>query len=1106
MKHRKVTVGRRFRRSVRVDADQADAAEGFIWTPTAERAVEVLAEHVSELGHSAFTWTGTYGCGKSSLATLLAASLTAKVEIRRKLLTGMPSSVAANLERAFWKRSSDWAVVPVLGQRDEAATVISASYDSVCGRSSESLLSRLLQRAEDGKGTLVIIDEMGKLLEAAATAEGDAYFFQELAELANRSGGLIVIIGILHQAFDDYSARLARDARDEWLKIQGRFVDVPLSPTGWEQIELLSKAIVAEDVPDTSQTAAMVANAILGQRSGAQRLAAQLSACSPISPVTAALLGPLSKRRFGQNQRSLFGFLGSAEPSGFQDFLLHPERELYEPSLLWSYLRANLEPSILASPDGHRWSVAIDAIERAEAHAADDLALRVLKTIALVDMFRERSGMVASATVIAAAIPDASPANVEGALATLLSLSVIVFRKHLGGYSLYAGSDFDIEASIDAARRDLGACDFSRLKRSGVLAPILAKRHYHETGAMRWFDVEVVTIAEALVTPPGQPSGAAGYFLLVVNDEALSKAALKSRMAQIAAKLATSPCILGATSQSYLLREMTLDLAALERVQSFDPALKGDAVARREVASRIARLTMELEERVHDALSFGSWSVPALPELTIEPSFVKGNRSAGLSRIASLVADGLYPQTPRLRNELLNRSRPSSNAMAALRALMTAMVKNGKQPNLGIADYPPEMGLYISLLQRTGLHDPEGDAEPFVTPSEGDTARLAAVWAAADELLEKSGSEGLTLAEIQARWAERPFGIKAGLLPLLSLAHLLSRLHQISVYLDGLFCSTVNDLLVDRMLQEPKSVRLRLSVVSAKQIALLQSVGDLLSEIDGDPTPVSSEPLDLARRLVGFVTALPAWVRRTSRLDPTARAVRDLATAAHDPNRFMLDDLPAVLEKDAGGAVEALRRGLSHLAVAYGDLLSSLSSTLLDELGVGSTREDLDVLRSRARTVVGITGNFRLDAFATRLATFDRTQGALEGILSLAANRPPRDWTDREVDAARTELAALAQEFLRAEGFAHVHGRASNRTSMALFISDPSRPSLMRTELTIDASERAKVQLLADKLRSALGSETSVETSLAVIAELGAQLLESQLGIDKEIQEVRGAA
>jgi hypothetical protein len=35
----------------------------------------------------------------------------------------------------------------------------------------------------------------------------------------------------------------------------------------------------------------------------------------------AALLGPISKRQFGQNERSVFGFLASVEPHGFRHYL-----------------------------------------------------------------------------------------------------------------------------------------------------------------------------------------------------------------------------------------------------------------------------------------------------------------------------------------------------------------------------------------------------------------------------------------------------------------------------------------------------------------------------------------------------------------------------------------------------------------------------------------------------------------------------------------------------------------------------------------------------------------------------------------------------------------
>ena len=53
------------------------------------------------------------------------------------------------------------------------------------------------------------------------------------------------------------------------------------------------------------------------------------------------------------------------------------------------YLRINLEPSIMASPDGHRWALAADVLERCEAMGGEELHLRLLKTIALVG-FAER--------------------------------------------------------------------------------------------------------------------------------------------------------------------------------------------------------------------------------------------------------------------------------------------------------------------------------------------------------------------------------------------------------------------------------------------------------------------------------------------------------------------------------------------------------------------------------------------------------------------------------------------------------------------------------------------------------------------------------------------
>ena len=72
------------------------------------------------------------------------------------------------------------------------------------------------------------------------------------------------------------------------------------------------------------------------------------------------MLNPISRQRFGQNERSIFSFLNSGEPNGFLYFLQNSEikNELYTLDKLFDYLQVNLEPSILVSNISQAWSEA----------------------------------------------------------------------------------------------------------------------------------------------------------------------------------------------------------------------------------------------------------------------------------------------------------------------------------------------------------------------------------------------------------------------------------------------------------------------------------------------------------------------------------------------------------------------------------------------------------------------------------------------------------------------------------------------------------------------------------------------------------------------------
>ena len=465
----RVHVARRYQRAVRIETDFGDPAalDGFICPQSSSEVLETMARHVLETGQGAFTWTGPYGGGKSSLAVVLGAVLNGRADLRREAQAILGERTSSLLQAALPPRRRGWRVLPVSGRRDEPAQVIGEAIEAAqlvdrgegpLNWSEKQVLEALEENAAkhpraDG-GLLIFIDELGKFLEGAARDGTDIHLFQQLAELASRSRGRLLVIGILHQAFEEYANRLSREARDEWAKIQGRFVDLPVNVDGNEQIDLLARAIETDfRAGSTGPMSKEVAGLVQGTTH--PDLARMLEDCWPLHPVTACLLGPLSRRRFGQNQRSLFGFLNSAEHGGFREFLREAsETDLYTPHRLWDYLRINLESSILISPDGHRWALAVDALGRCEAMGGNELHLRLVKVIALADLLKERSRLPASRKLLEISLADYAPEKIAKALEELQGWSMVAFRKFADTWTIFEGSDFDIDKAVEQAIQD----------------------------------------------------------------------------------------------------------------------------------------------------------------------------------------------------------------------------------------------------------------------------------------------------------------------------------------------------------------------------------------------------------------------------------------------------------------------------------------------------------------------------------------------------------------------------------------------------------------------------------------------------------------------------
>ena len=1110
----RVHIARRFQRSIRIDSDLHDpqALEGFICPKSSCDVLMSMAHHVRETGHCAFTWTGPYGSGKSSLVIALSALLSGDKTLQKAATTAFGPETAKAVLSTLPPRSKGWQILPVVGRRGDPTQVIGEAIESVGlgtkGRSKEWTDTRIVSVLADAAhnhprsegGLILFIDEMGKLLESAAGQGSDIYLFQQLAEAASRSNRRLLLIGVLHQAFEEYANRLSRELRDEWSKIQGRFIDLAVNTAGEEQIELLSRAIESDHQPSApSKLSAAVAEEVKRQRPAASgSLGTTLEACWPLHPVVACLLGPISRRRFGQNQRSIFGFLNSAEPHGCQEFLRQAtDGDLYQPHQLWDYLKANLEPAILASPDGHRWALAADAIERCEATNGSRLHLTLLKAVALFDLFKDRSGIAPTFDLLRICVPDKRESDIHKALNQLKAKSLVIFRKFNDAYGIYAGSDFDIDAALDSALEGVREIDFTALKQLAGLQPVLAKRHYHETGALRWFDVDFVAVGDVVSHAANyEPkNGTIGQFLLAIPTDGEREEQVQKSCRDAARQAKEWDIVAGFSQRSWAITGLARELIALQQVRDESPELSGDAVARREVRARLASLQGQLEDELHRAFDKATWY--------LKHHAAKRWLHAELNSVASDLADRRFEKTPILHNELLNRVKPSSNAVAAQNALLKRMVTDEGSPRLGIEGFPAEGGLFASLLEATGLYAQTPEGWCFVRPESGgdDPSHLVPLWEAAEAHLNKNADRTVNVSELYDLWRQPPYGLKEGLMPILAVAFIQSRRDTTALYRQGIFQPYFKDLDVEYLAKDASDIQLRWMDLSEISRRLLSAMAEIVREIDEQNNLSHLAPIDVARGLIAIYDRLHPWTKRTMRLSTNAVRVRGVFKQANDPNKFLFDDIPETLDAKADLASDAdlqrivvsVREGLEELVQSYPAMLGRLRDIMLEELQVpNASSQALSELRERTDNVRQLAGDFRLDAFIGRLTQFEGIEADIEGIASLAANKPPRDWVDPDLDRAAVEIADMAQRFIRAEAFARVKGRPDKRHAMAVVVGMNGRPGPVLEEFDVTDSDRAAVDDLITRVEEALDDAEPKRKNiiLAALAELSARYMQ----------------
>ena len=168
----------------------------------------------------------------------------------------------------------------------------------------------------------------------------------------------------------------------------------------------------------------------------------------------------------------------------------------------------------------------------------------------------------------------------------------------------------------------------------------------------------------------------------------------------------------------------------------------------------------------------------------------------------SRVLESVYRKCPTVHNELVNRDKPSSNANAARIKLLHAMMHHADKPDLGMDKFPPEKGIYRSVLFQTGLHrEVELNQWQLCEPEKG--TPFYDVWQRIESFLESTEGEPRAFIELNKELMAPPYGVKAGLLPILYFAVYCTQKSSLAVYEQRIFKPSFTPDMLDRFVKRP---------------------------------------------------------------------------------------------------------------------------------------------------------------------------------------------------------------------------------------------------------------------------------------------------------------
>ena len=1122
-----ISVRARFARSANLERDleRQEPLDGYIVTSRALDVVERIAETAAS-GPAGGAWslTGPYGSGKSSLALLIDAAFGGDSEVRQvalRLIDESSREVGTQIRSSHRRHGTEsrgfHRGLVTAGREPLNRTVLWALYSAVL-RSYGGIPSRMAFRASAAlKGALadaesddprrtgpspsalvdiacclaedvpliLMIDEFGKNLEAIRDdGDADPYLLQQLAEAGQGAGSPIFVLTLQHLSFEDHLIGTSSVQRREWAKVQGRFEDIAFVESASQTRALIGTVFSIDDSSlraRINRWANDEAKAM--QELGIADLADPLTvaSCYPLHPLAALVLPELCNRH-GQHERTLFSFLTSQHRASASSFLNQTDVPAQGPlptiglDAVYDYFVDGSALQIESAGVSGRWNEIATRLR--DAHGLTPLQKRLAKAVALLNLVSTTGTLRASAAILAR-----TDKNTDKTLAELERASVVTYRDFADEYRIWQGTDVDISLLLDSARQRVGQRPLSEiLSEIDQPQPVVAAKHSARHDVLRVFSRRYANSSEQ-IEPLEAFSRFDGEVLLLVDS--------KGDVPDITRPWAGAKPIVAAIPRDVSALDTAAREVAAVHVVLDDPSVTDDWVARRELSERLAQTQTALDSALTDAFSSDScrWVL-----LVPEERELRGGRG---SAAVSDAADGVYGDTPRVRNEMLNRAELTSQGARARGLLLKAMIEHGTEPGLGMECYGPEVAMYRAFLERTGLHGPDKRNEAMAFQKPADES-LQPAWKTLNDEFKRSTSRRINLSDVYAALLSPPFGMKEGAIPVFVTAALIASSDEVAIYHHGTFKPLLTPELSERMVRNPGHFDIK---------HFANTTGARRQVIEALANRLNLQPSFRKHRVANVLTVVGHLVTRISRLDnytlhtqnlsvATVRARGVLMTAV-EPDELLFGSLPEALgfppilaKAQEYDLAEAYAAGVGEVLDELGDCFEQLLDQQFEYLLETSAETSRIAVMGQAASLVGEVLDPDVRAFILALAndTVESNTDWVKAVTTVVAKKAPAEWTDVDLRRFQNELHEKFASFHRLLALHHER-RAPSSEPFDAFRWTVTRSDGVEQPLLVsdDHPSMPDAERALEELARIAGSQQQAQRAL--LAALGKQLL-----------------